>query len=201
MEGSLANLRLRWNVLRGFASAIAIATFILILSTVPATIWVLWFLALVVGFVTSVFALVKCDVVWNTLTLLEQGVLFAIALLSGFSKGGPGENIPILLLAFVMILANEHVLSLISQYSIQFSTGDSALGMDFNAPILRRSLDRLYRRLAWDGTVFGMGFVLSLAVASGGGILSPIAPVLSDVSLYVLVTSIALAILIVSKEE
>ncbi len=46
-----------------------------------------------------------------------------------------------------------------------------------------------------------MGFVLSVAVASGGGILSPIAPVLSDVSLYVLVTSIALAILIVSKEE
>jgi len=201
MEGSLANLRLRWNVLRGFASAIAIVTFTLLLSTIPATIWVLWFLALVVGFVTSILALVKCDIVWNTLTLLEQGVLFVIALLSGFSKGGPGENIPILLLAFVMILANEHVLSLISQYHVQFPTGDSTIGMDFNVPILRRSLDRLYRRLAWDGAVFGMGFVLSVAVASGGGILSPIAPVLSDVSLYVLVTSIALAILIVSKEE
>lgn len=201
MEGSLANLRRRWNVLRGFASAIAIATFTLILSTIPTTIWIFWLLALVVGVVTSIIALVKCDFAWNTLTLVEQGVLFAVALVSGFSRGGPGENFPILLLAFVMILASEHVLSLISQYSVQFPTSNSALGMDFNVPILRRSLDRLYRRLARDGAVFGMGFVLSVAVASGGGILSPIAPVLSDVSLYVLVTSIALAILIVSKEE
>jgi len=201
MESSLATLRLRWNLLRGVASAIAIATFTIILSTIPVTIWFLWVLALLVGVVISILALVKCDLAWSRLTLLGQGVLLAIALLSVLSTGGPGENVPILLLAFVMILASEHILSLVSQYGVQFSTSNSAMRMDFNVPILQRSLDRLYRRLAWDGAIFSTGYLLSVAVASVGGILSPITPVLSDVSVYVLVTAIALAILMVSKAE
>ena len=201
MESSLANIRLRWNLLRGVASAIAIATFTLTLSAIPVTIWFLWVLALLVGVVISIVALVKCDLAWGRLTVLAQGVLLAIALLSALSTGGPGENVPILLLAFVMILASEHILSLVSQYGVQFSTGNSALGMDFNVPILQRSLDRLYRRLAWDGAIFSTAYLLSVAIASVGEILNPITPALSDVSVYVLVTSIALAILIVSKTE
>jgi len=199
MEGSLANLRLRWNILRSFAGAIAIVTFTLILSAIPTTIWALWLMALAVGVVTSVIAQVKCDFAWNMLTILEQGVLFGIALLSDLSRGG--ENLPILLLAFVMILASEHTLSLISDHRDQFSTRNSALEMEFNVPILRRSLDSLYRRLTWVGAVFGIGFLLSIVVASASGVLSSIAPVLSDISVYVLVTSIALATLVVSKEE
>ncbi len=201
MENSLTALRLRWKLLRGVASAIVIATFTLILSTIPATFWILWLLALLIGVFTSVVALVKCDLIWNRLTLLGQGILLTIALLSAFSARVPGENVPILLLAFVMVLATEHLLSLISQYSAQFSSSNSATGMDFNVTVLQQSLDRLYRRLAWDGAIFGAGYMLALAVATVGNILGSIAPVLSDVSVYVLVTSIALAILIVSKDE
>ncbi len=201
MESSLANLRLRWNLLRGVACAVAIATFTLILSIIPVTIWALWLLALLVGVFTSVFALVKCDSTWNRLTLVAEGVLFAIALLSAVSTRGPEENIPILLLAFVLILGIEHVFTLIAQYGRQFSTINSPMGMDFNIPILQLSLDRLYRRLAWDGAILSTSYLLSVAVVYLGGIMSPIAPVLSDVSVYVLVTSIALAILIVSREN
>lgn len=201
MEENLANLRLRWDVLRGFAGTMTIATFVLILSTIPTSIWALWLLALIVGVLTSVIALVKCDFAWNMLTTLEQGILLGIALFSGVLKGAPGENLPILLLAFVMILVSEHTLSLISEHGDQFSPSNHGLEMDFNVPVLRRSLDRLYRRLARDGCILGMGFVLSIAVASTSGILVPIAPLLSDISVYVLVTSVALAVLIVSKEE
>jgi hypothetical protein len=63
------------------------------------------------------------------------------------------------------------------------------------------SLDRLYRRLAWDGIIFGAAYLLSLTVASMGSLLSSVAPALSDISVYVIVTSISLAILIVLREE
>lgn len=201
MERSVANLRFRWAFLRGVACTIALATFTLILSTIPITIWLLWILVLLGGVVASIVALVKCDLTWNRLVLLAQCATLALSLISAFSRGGPGENVPILLLAFVMILACENILSLISQYGAQFSISNSAIGLDFNVPILQRSLDRLYRRLAWDGAILCTGYLLSIAVVFVGGILSPIAPVLSDVSVYVLVTSVALAILIVSREN
>jgi hypothetical protein len=201
MESSLGNLRLRWNLLRVIAAAIAIATFTLTLTTIPIAIWTLWVLALLIGISVSALALVKCDVTWSRITLLAQSILFAIALLTAISTGGPAEEVPLLLLAFVMILGTEQVLSLTSNYGAQFSLSKSAPVAGFNVGTLQRSLDRLYRSLAWDGVIFSAAYLLSLTVASMGSLLSPVAPVLSDISVYVLVTSISLAILIVSREE
>ena len=201
MESSLGNLRLRWNLLRAIAAAIAIATFTLTLTTIPVAIWILWVLGLVIGIAVSTIALVKCDVTWCRITLLAQSAVFAIALLLAISRGGPAEKVPILLLAFVMILGTEQLLSLISNYGAQFSLSNSASIMSFNIPTLQRSLDHLYRRLTWDGVVLGAAYLLSVAIASIGSFLSPVAPALSDISVYVLVTSISLAILIVFREE
>jgi hypothetical protein len=201
MESSLGNLRLRWNILRAIAAAIAIATFTLTLILIPVAIWILWVLGLIIGIAVSTIAFLKCDVTWSRITLLAQSILFTIALLSAISTGGPAEEIPILLLAFVMILGTEQALSLISNYGAQFSLSNSAPVTSFNIPTLQRSLDHLYRRLAWDGVILGAGYLLSVAIASMGSFLSPLAPALSDISVYVLVTSISLAILIVLREE
>jgi len=201
VESSLGNLRLRWNVLRVIAAAIAIATFTLILTTIPPAISILWVLALLTGSAVSTIAVVKCDLAWSRIALLAQSILFAIALLSAISTGGPADKVPILLLAFVMILGTEQTLSLISNYGAQFSLTNSAHVTDFNIPILQRSLDRLYRRLAWNGVIFGAAYLLVLTVASIGSLLSPVAPALSDISVYVLVTAISLAILIVLRDE
>jgi hypothetical protein len=168
---------------------------------IPAAIWILWVLALIIGIAVSTVALMKCDVTWSRITLLAQSILFAIALLSAISAGGPGEEVPILLLAFVMILGTEQVLSLISNYGAQFSLNDSAPVALFNVPVLQRSLDSLYRRLARNGVIFVAGYLLSVAVVAMSSLLSPVTPVLSDISVYVLVTSISLAILIVLREE
>ena len=181
------------------AAVIAIATFALILTTIPIAIWTLWVSALLIGIAVTSLALVKYDLIWNKITLLAQSILFAIALLTAISTGGAAEGIPILLLAFVMILGTEQVLSLISNYGAQFSLSNSA--PIFNVPTLQRSLDHLYRRLAWDGAIFSAGYLFSVAVVSMGNFLGPVAPALSDISVYVLVTSISLAILIVLKEE
>jgi hypothetical protein len=201
MESGLGKLRLRWNVLRLIAAAIAIATFTLILVSIPAAISILWILALLIGIAVSTVALAKCNVIWSRITLLAQVILFALALLSAISTGGPADEVPILLLAFVMILGTEQGLSLLSNYGAQFSLTNSAYVTDFNIPTLQRSLDRLYRRLAWNGVIFGAAYLLALTVASIGSLLSPVAPPLSDISVYVLVTAISLAILIVLRDE
>ena len=201
MESSLRNLRLRWNLLRAIGASIAIVTFTLILVTIPVGIWILWVLPLLIGVGVTIFAVIKCDVTWSRITLLAQSVLFAIALLSAISARGPVEDVPILLLAFVMIVGTEQVLTLISNYGVQFSISDSDFVTNFNIPTLQRSLDSLYRRLAWNGVIFGTAYLLSIAVAFLGSFLSPVAPILSDISVYVLVASIFLAILIVLRAE
>jgi hypothetical protein len=201
MERGLGNLRTRWNLLRVVAAAIAIATFAVTLATIPLAIWILWVLVLLIGAAVSTVALVKCDVTWSRITLLAQSILFAITLLSAISTGGLAEEVPILLLAFVMILGTEQALSLIPNYGAQFSLSKSAPVTSFNMPTLQLSLDRLYRRLTWDGIIFGAAYLLSLTVASMGSLLSSVAPTLSDISVYVIVASISLAILIVLREE
>jgi len=201
MESSLRNLRLRWNLLRAIGASIAIVTFTLILVTIPVGIWILWVLPLLIGVGVTILAVIKCDVTWSRITLLAQSVLFAIALLSAISARGPVEDVPILLLAFVMIVGTEQVLTLISNYGVQFSISDSDFVTNFNIPTLQRSLDSLYRRLAWNGVIFGTAYLLSIAVAFLGSFLSPVAPALSDISVYVLVASISLAILIVLRAE
>jgi len=201
MENSVVKLRLRWNLLRVMAAAIAITTFILALTRIPAAIWILWVLELLIGVIVSAFAVVKCDVTWSRITLIAQSTLFAIALLSAISMGESEEGVPILLLIFVMILGSEQVLSLISNFGTQFSLSASTPVIGFNMPTLQRSLDQLYRTLAWDGVLFTAAYLLSLSILAVGSFISPVAPVLSDISVYVLVTSISLAILIVSREE
>jgi len=201
MENSVVKLRLRWNLLRVMAAAIAITTFILALTRIPAAIWILWVLVLLIGVIVSAFAVVKCDVTWSRITLIAQSTLFAIALLSAISAGESEEGVPILLLIFVMILGSEQVLSLISNFGTQFSLSASTPVIGFNMPTLQRSLDQLYRTLAWDGVLFTAAYLLSLSILAVGSFISPVAPVLSDISVYVLVTSISLAILIVSREE
>jgi len=201
MKNSLANLRFRWNLLRAISTAIAIATFTLILATIPLTTWILWVLALVIGIGVSIVAVAKCDVVWSRITLLAQSILFAIALLSAISRGGPTEEVPILLIAFVMILGSEQSLNLVSNYGAQFSLTNTSQVTDFNLPTLQKSLDRLYRRLAWNGVIFGAAYLLSLTVAAMSSLLSPVGPALSDISVYVIVTSISLGILIVLRNE
>ena len=201
MENSVVKLRLRWNLLRVMAAAIAITTFILALTRIPAAIWILGVLVLPIGITVSALAVVKCDVTWSRITLIAQSTLFAIALLSAISAGESEEGVPILLLIFVMILGTEQVLSLISNFGTQFSLSASTPVIGFNMPTLQRSLDQLYRTLAWDGVLFTAAYLLSLSILAVGSFISPVAPVLSDISVYVLVTSISLAILIVSREE
>ena len=200
MEKSLGQLWLRWNLLRAISAAQAAATFLLILTAIPSRWWVVTGPIFILGGVATILTVLQCKVAWAWLTLLVQSFLFVVGLLSAVFAIASGAYVPILLLALCMVMASEHVLSMTLNYSGQFSGHGNRSVSEFNAPALRASLDHLYRRLAWEGVVFGTGFLFSVAIATMG-VVSPTATFLSDPSVYAIVASISLALLVAFKEE
>ena len=200
MEQAIMNLRLRWDLLRIIVGALSEFTFFILIDAIPSGWWILSLSALMVGTTLTILTLAQWKMVWVWSTLFVQSALFGAGLLSTLF-GVTGEtDVPLLLLAFLFMLVSQHVLTLLSGYSPQFSIGGSKSVMEFNVDSLKASLNHLYRRLAWDGFVFGSAFVLSVAIATMGEI-SPKIAILSDPSVFAIVVLIALALLVVFKEE
>jgi hypothetical protein len=200
MEKSLGQLRFRWNLLRLISAGQAVATFLLILVAIPLSWWMVTGPVFILGCIATILTVLQWKLAWAWLTLLVQSFLFVIGLLSAVFGFASGAYVPILLLALCMVMASEHALTMTLKYSGQFSGRGNRSVIEFNAQALRASLDHVYRRLAWDGVVFGTGFLLSVAIATIG-VVGPTAGFLSDPSVYALVASISLALLIMFKED
>ena len=200
MEKSLGQLRFRWNLLRVMLAAQAMATFLLILVTIPSSWWIVTGPVFILGCVATILTVLQWKVAWEWLTLLVEAFLFVVGLLSAVFGVAGGAYVPILLLALWMVIGSEHVLNMGLNYSGQFSARGNRSVTQFNIQALRATLDHLYRRMAWECVVFGAGFLLSVAIATIA-IVGPTAEFLSDPSVYALVASIALALLVLFKEE
>jgi len=193
-------MRLLWGILRLITTGLVLTTSIIILLAVPATWWVLVIPFCVVSVVAAILAVVEWRVVWIWLVILVQAFMFTLALFGIVYGLIADEYVPVLLLAFTMILADEHTLTIALSYSPQFANRGDLIVREFNAESLRISLNYLYKLLARDGLILGAGFVLSL-VAASFVTFAPAASILSDPSLYIVVASISLAALILLKEE
>jgi hypothetical protein len=133
--------------------------------------------------------------------LISEVSLFFLPMISAlFLFGVPGV-FPILILAFVMILFSDHMVNMVSDYGRQFSTISGKTFLDFNTPILEHSLRYLSRRLILNGAVFAGCYLVTIVALLGELDFSRLAPILSDASLYILVISISLALLVTMKED
>ena len=200
MEQSLTRLRRLWNFLRIICAALAEATLLLILITIPNE-WLMPSAPIfVLGIVAAILALAEWKIIWVWVALLAQASLFSLGLFAAVFALTTAEFVPILLLAFTMILVSEQTLTTTLSYSGQFSNRGNLVVLGFNAEALMVSLNHLYKRLARDSLILGAGFVFSLAAASLGAF-EPTAPILSDPSLYMVIASISLAALVLLKEK
>jgi hypothetical protein len=200
MEKSLGQLQLRWNLLRIILAGQVIATSLLILMAIPNGWWIGAVPVFILGSVAALLTVLQWKIAWAWLTLLVQGCLFVVALVSAVFGIASGAYVPVLLLALSMVIASEHVLNTTLKYSGQFSGRENRSVMGFNEQALRASLDRLYSRLAWDDVVFGTAFLISLVIATIG-LGGSTSTILSDPSVYALVALMSLAFLILLKEE
>ena len=200
MEQNLGQLRIRWNLLRITSAGEAVATLLVILLAIPTRWWMVTSPIFILGVVAITLTLVQYKIAWAWLTMLVQAALFTVGLSSTISGINGEAYVPLLLLAFLMGIASDHILNMALNYSGQFSQLGNRAVAEFNVSALKTSLGDLYRRIAWDGVVFGSAFLLSITVAPLGAVGATVA-VLSDPSVYVILLSISLAALVMLKEE
>ena len=200
MEQNLRDFTLRWNILRAFAVGIATATNILTLGILPRNWWLSTIPMLVIGLIVAALAVAQWKSMWIWLTLLVQAFLFILGLSAAIFGFVAETSVPVLLIAFTLILTTEHILTAAASYSPQFSIKCERAILEFNLETYAASLNHLYRRLARNALIFATGFLISILVVSLGAI-SPAASILSDPSLYIVVASISLAALLTVKEH
>jgi hypothetical protein len=175
-------------------------TFVAIAATIPSQLIVIRIIAAFVGLFLSVLATFRTSLLLTRITLLAEVGLFSMSLVAALFSPAIASVFPLLLLTFVMILFSDRTLHLYASQGVEFSTSIDRL-LDFNAPVIERSLTHLFRRLARNGVMFAGCYLLTVMVLLGGFDLSRVAPILSDASLYILIISISLALLVSMKED
>jgi hypothetical protein len=201
MDNSLASLQVRWSIVRILCLVLAFATSLSTLWATPIPWWPATASTVVFALTTAFMSVTYWRRVWIRLTLLSQAVLFIVGLFSSVFVSTAAESLaPVLLLAFCLILGEEHALTSALRYSAQFSQREKDHVSEFNAQALNASLNDLYRKLTSGGIVFVAGFLLSASVATLGEIGGSVW-LLSDPALYVIVASISLAFLVALKTD
>jgi hypothetical protein len=195
------SIRVSWGLLRSVAGLVTFFTFLIIVAMFPTELDVFRFPALVAGVVVSALVAFECSVIWGRISLILEISLFSLPMISALFASEISEILPALILGFVMILFSDHMVNLIADYGRQFSTMGEKMLLDFNAPILTKSLKSLYRKLARNGAIFAGCYLITILALLSGIDLSHLTPILSDVSLYILVISISLAFLVTIKED
>jgi hypothetical protein len=151
--------------------------------------------------VVSVIAAANCNLMWARIALIVELALFSVAMITALFSPEISVALPLLLLAFVMVLFSDRTMNLLANHGQQFSVLGEPLLLDFNAPVLQRSLAHLYRRVARNGVIFAGCYLITIGALLGGFDFHRFAPILSDVSLYILAISISLALLVSMKED
>ena len=201
MEDSVKKIQFGWAVLRCIAGSVEFFTFAILVAITPTQLELLRALAIVIGILVSVLVAFKCSLVWVRVALILKTSFFIAPMEAAVFASNISNILPVLLLAFVMILFSEHAVSLVSEFSHQFSVLRGEMWLDFNTSALGRSLIGVYRRLARNGVVFASSYVLAIGILLSGFSFNRFVPFLSDVSLYALVVSVSVALLVVVKED
>ncbi|HUK51159.1 MAG TPA: hypothetical protein VLV18_08985 [Terriglobales bacterium] len=193
-------MRLRWNLLQGIVAIVVFLSFAFIGIAIPPQFSMARIAAVFAGLVFSMLASFRSSILWCRIALLTEVFFFATSLVAATFSSTIAAVVPLLLLAFMMILFTDRILNQVACYRLQFSVLNDRL-FEFNAPVIERSLEDLYRRVARNGVIFAGCCLLTILILLAGFDLSRVAPILSDASVYILVVSMSLALLVSTKEE
>lgn len=126
--------------------------------------------------------------------------MFFILLLTDTLSRIIAESLQFRLLQFIMLLFTVEILNSVSR---QHDFVGKALRPQTrpSLSVLQFSLQHSFSQLTRLGLLFSSCYVISLGILYAGSVVASVVPVLGDVSLYVVIVSIALALLIIFKEE
>ncbi len=139
---------------------------------------------------------------WTKFSILEMWLVFFALLVSQALTNTIGQYLPITLLQSVMIFFALEVSSVCSEFRLQLSrlmsVGDNLPGMEDR---LYSSAQAALRTISRAGLLFASCYVLSLAILYVSTFAPLASPLITDVSLYIVVVSVSLALLLVSRED
>lgn len=128
-------------------------------------------------------------------------VFFAL-LISQAVTNTIGEYLPITLLQCVMILFALEVLTISCKFQVQLSSGSSETGDSMGTEdLLCRSVQQAVKQVSRTGMLFASCYLLSFGFLYVGASTAFATPFVADISLYVVVVSVSLALLLLLREE
>lgn len=199
MAASLRFGSLHWRALCGFAIGWLALTFV----SFTAFLQHLLEFAIVgsiLGVSLAAYAIVRGEWKPALASLVIGGLMFFSSVVDQVVSGAARDNIPILLLQFVMFLFAVEVLTgVLTQET--FAARFAKPGHAVSDQVLQRSSIEVQARIARLGVFFASCYVITLGLLYFGAQLRSVSPVLTDVSFYVVVVSISLALLILVREE
>lgn len=199
METGVATYRIRWALLRIFSATWILLTLISITVTLPPTLLPVGIIGSVFGISTGLIAVLNGRWVWSEVSLLDGGLMFLVLLLEENMSKTVEQNLPVMLLQFVMLLFAVEVLSVVSKQHGLFSK--VLIETEGSVSILARSIHQALRRTARLGLLFASSYFISIAILYVGAYIAPLSPILSDISFYIVIVSVSLALLIILREE
>jgi hypothetical protein len=199
METGVATYRIRWALLRIFSATWILLTLISITVTLPPTLLPVGIIGSVFGISTGLIAVLNGRWVWSEVSLLDGGLMFLVLLLEENMSKTVEQNLPVMLLQFMMLLFAVEVLSVVSKQHGLFSK--VLIETEGSVSILARSIHQALRRTARLGLLFASSYFISIAILYVGAYIAPLSPILSDISFYIVIVSVSLALLIILREE
>lgn len=201
METSVGAYLLRWRVLRIFSVTWLLLTLVFITIFLPPNLLLIGILGSLFGVSFGTMAVVGGRRTWSIIPLFDAGMMFFVLLFIQAISKTVEENLPIMLLQFVMLLYTVELLTVTFKHHNLFSNENLRSEALVSTSALTRSAEQALRQMARLGLLFASCYFVSLGILYIGTFVTAITPVLADVSLYVVVVSVSLALLILLRED
>ncbi len=204
MENRIAMLTFRWKIFRAFSVAWLLLTLVFIALLLPKTLLSIGILGSVLGVFFGALGVMRGRSRWIITSLVDACVVFFLLVLSEASSKTLGQYLPITLLQFVMILYAVEVLTVTYNCQNQFSSdGFQPDPVDTISPkrVLYLPTEQAFQQISRLSLLFASCYLISVGILYVGSLVSSLAPQILDMSLYVIVVSISLALLIVLRED
>jgi hypothetical protein len=197
----LNSYTIRLRILCLFSSSWLAFSFVIIAISFPHQFQFLVIFGELTGPLLGVAGILKGDWALGKIALCVGSLLFLLSTLFHIVLGNLVENLPTLLLAFVALLFLVEIITLVCEQNKFSSKGAKPLDNTISIPSLNLSMNRVFSKLSRFGFIFASSYIITILLLYLGGYVASLAPVLSDISLYIVIVSAALALLLVFQEE
>jgi hypothetical protein len=176
--------------------------FAFITMLLPKPTFIAGIILSVTGICLAIAGVLRGHSLWTKFSILETWLLFFTLLVSQALSNTIVPYLPITLLQSIMILFAHEVSTVCCEFQQQFS---SLVNLENNLRAfegrLYRSSVTAFRTVSRAGVLFASCYVLSIALLYLSTFTAFAPSLTTDISLYIVVVSIALALLLVSRED